>query len=230
MTLCKLDKVDVKSAHNVTLHVSGLDLVDGTPVIDIKPYVSVYDSVNSVPGSSPLVPEWVQQGLGSSRNVSITEIAKNELEEILHQDPYALEFYGPHCGRNNDDTDNEANTVDTMLRVIQQVLAIDVRSSFQTRKARTGRSNAERAARVKRKFEIETITNENDDEISNHERINTPIQNERLCTQQLDNLLISFSVKEVVATREQFNNSGAEDEIIVKSIQLLQKSTRPNKV
>eukprot|EP00536_Pseudo-nitzschia_multiseries_P007872 jgi/Psemu1/196647/e_gw1.190.68.1 len=38
ITLCKLDRIQVHGPHDVTLHVSGLDLVDGTPVLDIKPY------------------------------------------------------------------------------------------------------------------------------------------------------------------------------------------------
>merc|ERR1712166_1043996 len=107
----------------------------------------MYDSVNSVSRLQlppPRVPEWVEEGLATQRNVTITEIAKNELEEILHQDANALEFYGPHCGDSTDEETNTTNTRDTMLRVIRQVLAIDVRSSFQTRKVRTGRSQAER--------------------------------------------------------------------------------------
>jgi len=230
ITLCKLDRVEIKGPHEVILHVSGLDLVDGTPVIDIKPYVSTYDSVNSVFGRQlppPRVPEWVEGGLATQRNVTITEIAKNELEEILHQNANALEFYGPHCGDCGDDTNAETttNTRDTMLRVIRQVLAIDVRSSFQTRKARIGRSQAERSKPVRKKFEIVTTT-KNDGAAAKEEKINVP----RTCTQQLDNLLIHFSVKEVATKREQSNNSGAEDEIIVERIQLLPRSTSKKSV
>mmetsp|Transcript_31345 Transcript_31345/g.35075 ORF Transcript_31345/g.35075 Transcript_31345/m.35075 type:complete len:502 (-) Transcript_31345:2704-4209(-) len=230
ITLCKLDRVEIKGPHEVILHVSGLDLVDGTPVIDIKPYVSTYDSVNSAFGLQlppPRVPEWVEGGLATQRNVTITEIAKNELEEILHQNANALEFYGPHCGDCGDDTNAETttNTRDTMLRVIRQVLAIDVRSSFQTRKARIGRSQAERSKPVRKKFEIVTTT-KNDGTAAKEEKINVP----RTCTQQLDNLLIHFSVKEVATKREQSNNSGAEDEIIVERIQLLPRSTSKKSV
>ncbi len=35
------------------LRVKGLDAIDGTPVLDIKPYAPVYDGAND-----PLVPEW----------------------------------------------------------------------------------------------------------------------------------------------------------------------------
>jgi tRNA-Thr(GGU) m(6)t(6)A37 methyltransferase TsaA len=243
ITLCKLDRVQINGPHDVTLHVSGLDLVDGTPVIDIKPYVSVYDSVNSPSLPPPRVPEWVEGGLATKRDVVITENAKNELEEILRQDPKALEFYGPHCGDstndNESDESNTANTTttDTMLRVIEQVLAIDVRSSFQTRKARTGRSQADRAERVRNKFEIETTSTQTDDSAAAKQEVETndvpPVQEEiqekRMCTQQLDNLLINYNVKEVATKREQSNNSGAEDIIVVESIELLPSSISKKK-
>ena len=53
ITLCKLDKIETPSKNNkkdknhnqVVLHHLGLDLVDGTPIFDIKPYVPFYDSV-----------------------------------------------------------------------------------------------------------------------------------------------------------------------------------------
>ncbi|TAK33624.1 MAG: hypothetical protein EPO21_12190 [Chloroflexota bacterium] len=38
-----------------TLHVQGLDVIDGTPVIDIKPYTPPYDE----PKGEVRVPEWV---------------------------------------------------------------------------------------------------------------------------------------------------------------------------
>jgi hypothetical protein len=50
------------------------------------------------------------------------------------------------------------------------------------------------------------------------------IQEKRMCTQQLDNLLINYNVKEVATKREQSNNSGAEDIIVVESIELLPSS------
>ena len=38
LTLAKVEGID-----NGTLHVSGVDLVDGTPVLDVKPYIPQYD-------------------------------------------------------------------------------------------------------------------------------------------------------------------------------------------
>ena len=53
---------------------SGLDLVDGTPVLDIKPYVPHYDSVGymheeglGVEKEEARLPLWVSDGLGASQ-------------------------------------------------------------------------------------------------------------------------------------------------------------------
>lgn len=39
-----------------TLQVKGLDAIDGTPVLDIKPYVPHFDRV-----SRPIVPKWIKK-------------------------------------------------------------------------------------------------------------------------------------------------------------------------
>ena len=39
VTVCKL-----RSIEGATLHLEGLDLVDGTPVLDVKPYIAHYDA------------------------------------------------------------------------------------------------------------------------------------------------------------------------------------------
>jgi tRNA-Thr(GGU) m(6)t(6)A37 methyltransferase TsaA len=38
-----LSVVRLRSVQGTTLHVSGIDLLDGTPVLDIKPYVPAFD-------------------------------------------------------------------------------------------------------------------------------------------------------------------------------------------
>ena len=46
MSVVKLDHVTTENKQ-VILHISGLDLLDGTPVLDIKPYVPYSDSINN---------------------------------------------------------------------------------------------------------------------------------------------------------------------------------------
>jgi tRNA-Thr(GGU) m(6)t(6)A37 methyltransferase TsaA len=194
ITLCKLDKIEKKN-NEVVLHVSGLDLVDGTPIFDIKPYVPFYDSVDL---NNVKLPPWVPEGLSTRRNVTITQLAQEELKDLLQQNPEALHFYGKKHG----DKSLEG-TVDVVTECICQVLAVDVRSSYQTKKARQGKFQAERSARLEDKDAAQSA-----------------IQN--ICTQQLDNLLIQYTVTESADRQNvQSQGSGAEDAVFVKSIQLL---------
>jgi tRNA-Thr(GGU) m(6)t(6)A37 methyltransferase TsaA len=194
MTLCKLDKIQKKN-NEVVLHVSGLDLIDGTPVFDIKPYVPFYDSVDV---NNVKLPPWVPEGLSTQRNVTITQFAQDELKDLLQKDPEALEFYGKKHG----DMSLEG-TVDVVTECIRQVLAVDVRSSHQTKKAREGKFQAERSALL-----------------GDTDAAQAPFQD--ICTQQLDNLLIQYTVTEAADRQNsQSEGSGAEDAVFVKSIQLL---------
>ena len=50
-----MTSVEIVSVSDRTLTVKGLDAVNGTPVLDIKPYYLVYDRKEAV------VPEWVDR-------------------------------------------------------------------------------------------------------------------------------------------------------------------------
>ena len=45
LSVVRLDRIDCSNA--VCLHISGVDLLDGTPVLDIKPYIPYADSIDS---------------------------------------------------------------------------------------------------------------------------------------------------------------------------------------
>jgi len=49
MSVVKLDKVTIENKQTI-LHISGLDLLDGTPIIDIKPYVPYSDAIINADG------------------------------------------------------------------------------------------------------------------------------------------------------------------------------------
>ncbi len=55
VTVCELVAVEEPAAAGAALVVSGLDLVDGTPVLDVKPYIAAYDSI---PGAT--LPRWAR--------------------------------------------------------------------------------------------------------------------------------------------------------------------------
>lgn len=44
MSVVKIEKIDFSALGGIELHLSGLDILDGTPVLDIKPYLSFADS------------------------------------------------------------------------------------------------------------------------------------------------------------------------------------------
>ena len=50
LSALKLDSVEISEKEGVILHVSGADLLDGTPVYDIKPYLPYADSIPDAVG------------------------------------------------------------------------------------------------------------------------------------------------------------------------------------
>lgn len=44
MSVVKIEEIDLLAPGGIELHLSGLDILDGTPVLDIKPYLSFADS------------------------------------------------------------------------------------------------------------------------------------------------------------------------------------------
>ncbi|MBL4940602.1 MAG: tRNA (N6-threonylcarbamoyladenosine(37)-N6)-methyltransferase TrmO [Colwellia sp.] len=94
MSVVKLDKVQVIK-QEVILHISGLDLLDKTPIIDIKPYVPYSDSVpNANAGFAQTEPQLNLTVEFSKQAQSTLLTLKQELPElalfikqVLSQDP-----------------------------------------------------------------------------------------------------------------------------------------------
>lgn len=89
LSVVKLDSIDINNG--VRLNVSGIDLVDGTPIFDIKPYIPYSDSLpNAVyPGMEQPTP--LQQPVQFSEQ-ALAVISKEPqlnalIEEVLTQDP-----------------------------------------------------------------------------------------------------------------------------------------------
>ena len=45
MSAVKLERIDVEAPGGIEIHLSGVDLLDGTPVVDLKPYLPYADSI-----------------------------------------------------------------------------------------------------------------------------------------------------------------------------------------
>jgi hypothetical protein len=100
------------------------------------------------------------------------------------------------------------DSVSDIRSCIEEVLSVDVRSAWQTKKARSGQFQAERSRRL---WTVQKNINDNAE-------TSAP----GVCTQQLDNLLISYTVKEAeTLQRKASAGSGAEDIVSVQSIKLL---------
>jgi tRNA-Thr(GGU) m(6)t(6)A37 methyltransferase TsaA len=94
MSVVTLDGIDV-GGNNVRLHVSGVDLLDGTPVLDIKPYLPYVDSVRTASNKlalmapSLLVVKFTDKAMGqieSMQQGQDTDLLAL-ISEILAQDP-----------------------------------------------------------------------------------------------------------------------------------------------
>uniref|UniRef100_A0A7S1IBB4 TsaA-like domain-containing protein n=1 Tax=Eutreptiella gymnastica TaxID=73025 RepID=A0A7S1IBB4_9EUGL len=106
-TLARLQRI---CAQTKTLYVSGVDLVQGTPILDIKPYVPYYDCV---PEDQLQVASWISTTIGTRREVTMPEHVREQLKELMpHQKFYRDDFV-------------------QMCQAIIETLAVDVKSQRQ---------------------------------------------------------------------------------------------------
>ena len=98
LSLCEILTVE-KNA----IIVSGLDCLDGTPVIDLKPYLPI---VESLPHAR--APDWIYQGIDEDREVHVQWGCERKISGCLKDE-------------------------EKTLRVIEEVLSRDIRSGHQIR-------------------------------------------------------------------------------------------------
>jgi len=85
MSVVKLDRIEHQLTHNkaaqVVLHISELDLLDGTPIIDIKPYVPYADIIENAHGG------YAQQQPDNNITVLFSNKAQLAIERYNQQYP-----------------------------------------------------------------------------------------------------------------------------------------------
>ncbi|SES87196.1 tRNA (N6-threonylcarbamoyladenosine(37)-N6)-methyltransferase TrmO [Thorsellia anophelis] len=101
MSVFELESVECINGH-VEIHVKGVDVVDGTPIIDIKPYIPFSDSINEAKGAfaqlppiSPFTVEFTPEAneqlerlvLDAGQSLEYSLEVKSFIVEILSQDP-----------------------------------------------------------------------------------------------------------------------------------------------
>ena len=78
LSVVKLERIEVIEGRALLI-ISGADMIDGTPIIDIKPYVSYSDAyIDAASGFASSVPELSK--------VPITEQAQQQFDCIIHND------------------------------------------------------------------------------------------------------------------------------------------------
>ncbi|GAB5373467.1 hypothetical protein AAMO2058_001754100 [Amorphochlora amoebiformis] len=112
--------------------VSGLDMLNGTPVLDIKPYLPIYDSVPTAQ-----MPDWISAGPTFS-SVIVSPKARQSIQESAS----ALKHY---------------ESPEAYLKALVQILSHDIRSHFQRNiksKKPSDNSVSQSKGKKSRKFEV----------------------------------------------------------------------------
>ncbi|XP_075509938.1 uncharacterized protein LOC142546222 [Primulina tabacum] len=101
----------VEAVHGPTMLLSGVDLVDGTPILDIKPYLPYCDSIQGA-----TVPDWVKMDdILAVASISFSEDFSSSLVDCWAMVEKKSLYFSP----------------DEFLSLIKQVLSWDIRSVAQ---------------------------------------------------------------------------------------------------
>jgi tRNA-Thr(GGU) m(6)t(6)A37 methyltransferase TsaA len=107
LSAVKLERIDPDAPGGVELHFSGVDFLDGTPVLDIKPYLPYADSLSDAQSG------WAQEPIEKLR-VEFSDRARDSL----------LQLKTTHASAQSCDLE----------ALIVQILELDPRPAFQKRK------------------------------------------------------------------------------------------------
>jgi tRNA-Thr(GGU) m(6)t(6)A37 methyltransferase TsaA len=75
MSVVSLEKIDLDAPDGIELHISGIDLLDQTPILDIKPYLPYADSVLDASSG------WIKGEIPRFK-VNFTEKALHQIQEL----------------------------------------------------------------------------------------------------------------------------------------------------
>lgn len=90
LSILKIEKIEYEKKDGPCIYVTGIDMMDNTPIYDIKPYIPEYDSYPEAKGGfveekkKPTLEVIIPEDLLEK----IPEEKRDELIEILHYDPH----------------------------------------------------------------------------------------------------------------------------------------------
>lgn len=88
LSAVRLERVELHPLDGPVLHLSGVDLVDGTPILDIKPYVPLADCIPEASEGFTAVPyERLDVEIPDSFGGSMSPEERSALEDTLSLDP-----------------------------------------------------------------------------------------------------------------------------------------------
>lgn len=99
----KLERIEYTADRGPVLHVRGADLMDGTPIFDIKPYVAYADSHPAASGGFTDTAEFkklrveLDDGVSEPLPEGLFEVLENDPRPRYHDDPervYGMEYGG----------------------------------------------------------------------------------------------------------------------------------------
>lgn len=123
MSAVRLLHVDRSTPGGVEIHVSGVDILDGSPVLDLKPYIPYADSIPEAKGG------WASDPIERA-SVEFTPLALEAIDQIVRR---------------------EGEKYRNFQALITQLLELDPRPAFQSRKDRnkdSGEDSGEYGFRV----------------------------------------------------------------------------------
>ncbi len=88
LSAVRLESVELSTAEGPVITVSGVDMLDGTPVYDIKPYIAYTDAVpDAVCGFAPEAPEVLAVQAEERLLARLPEEKRQPLLDVLSYDP-----------------------------------------------------------------------------------------------------------------------------------------------
>jgi tRNA-Thr(GGU) m(6)t(6)A37 methyltransferase TsaA len=145
LSVACIDHIDKQTG---ILHLRGIDLIDGTPILDIKPYIDEYDNI---PSDQITMPEWIQEPLTNlvKKKVVFSDTAEQDLIQILDlgYGEQVLTFY----------TNDE---MEQLQSFISEVISYDVRSVHKQKMFQSSDSHFVQLDRLRVSFTIATQDDE----------------------------------------------------------------------